>query len=275
MSNFQIEGDYRRVNIRDINSVWAQNQIHEIIDLQTGIRFKVRGQANSARHIDYQTVSAEDTRLILQAFGTWSWNGRPIVFRGPRAVWIPSSIHCMPHALPVSDHDHGNQFIVQPANIVGATWGARAGQRGHACIWVHDSHVAVNVNNTAYANRMRQAAVKAHELATNIRNRPIEKWPIDPENIHRLVELGIINSPDFWLKQYSVRWLNELMRNIGRSDKIQQNVNNGITNFEEALEKMVAAGIISTPEYWRNVIQAGTIRFLDNLIINIANRIVL
>lgn len=197
-----ITGEYRQVNTRDVNSVWTQNAVHKVIDLQTQIQYNVRGQANSKRHIDYQTVTADDTRTMLGIFGSWSWNGRPIVFCGPRNVWVPASIHCMPHAEPVSNHDHDNQFIVPPGNIVGPNWASGSGRRGHACIWLHDSHATgsgtSSVNNTDYARSMRREATRAHEIAEKIRG-------CDDEVRYRTVN----DIPAGWLRDTTQRLVNE------------------------------------------------------------------
>ena len=97
-------------------------------------------------------------------------------------------------------------------------------------------------------------------------------FPIAEENIRRMVELGVIGSPDFWHGVDNVRWLNELLERAGQRDTLHRNIDNGISDLDTALKVLEMAGVMNSPNYWREQVQSGVVRFLDSLIINIANR---
>ena len=40
-----------------------------------------------------------------------------------------------------------------------------------------------------------------------------------------------------------------------------------------AINDLVAAGVITTPEYWRNLVAAGTVKYLDTLLIKMAEKV--
>jgi len=101
---------------------------------------------------------------------------------------------------------------------------------------------------------------------------PVERFPLDPVNVHRLVELGVINTPDFWLRVDQIQWLDELLGNIGKSGMLDRRVNNGVRDVETALHILANAGIMNTPKYWRNQVNSGKVKFLGQLLINMANR---
>jgi len=102
-----------------------------------------------------------------------------------------------------------------------------------------------------------------------------QSFPISPENIQRMVDMGVINSPGFWKGVDCVQWLNELLFNAGQNGRLDRNIDNGISDLETALTVLQNAGVVSTPGYWRSQVQSGNLRFLDQLIINMANRAVL
>ena len=101
---------------------------------------------------------------------------------------------------------------------------------------------------------------------------PRESFPIQSDNIQRMVDLGVIGSPDFWRGVDSVRWLNELLARAGQQGDLHRNVDNGISDLETAFKVLEMAGIMNSPSYWREQAQNSGVRFLDSLIINIANR---
>ena len=68
-----------------------------IIDVRTGLTWQVASFSNG-RHADVETLTAEDTAIMLQAFGgRWDWQPRPVVvvINGRS---IAASINGMPHA---------------------------------------------------------------------------------------------------------------------------------------------------------------------------------
>ena len=99
-----------------------------------------------------------------------------------------------------------------------------------------------------------------------------QAFPIAEKNIKAMVDLGIINSPDYWRNVNTIQWLNELMANVAQSGVSNKQTNNGIADIKVALKTLVDAGIINSPDYWQNLIDRNAERFLAALIINMANR---
>ena len=102
---------------------------------------------------------------------------------------------------------------------------------------------------------------------------PARTFPIDPANIQILMDVGVINSPDYWRTVDSLEWLNELMGNIGSSGALDRNVSRGVETVDDALELLTVSGVMNSPDYWRAAIEANKINHLGQLIINMANRV--
>jgi len=98
------------------------------------------------------------------------------------------------------------------------------------------------------------------------------EFPIEESNIERMVELGVINTPGFWQGVNCVQWLNELLANAGRADVLHKGIDNGIADLDTALKVLEMAGVMNSPDYWREQAENSNVRFLGQLIINIANR---
>jgi len=103
-------------------------------------------------------------------------------------------------------------------------------------------------------------------------NIPASEFPLDEENILRMVDLGVIASPDFWRGVSSVEWLNDLLINAGRAGYLDQGIDNGIADLETALRVLEGVGVMGSPAYWRYQARNSDVRFLEQLIINMANR---
>jgi N-acetylmuramoyl-L-alanine amidase len=113
-------------------------------------------------------------------------------------------------------------------------------------------------------------------IAAAIIGKPIQatksSYPVAPENIRRMVELGVTNDPDYWQSVTHVQWLNELLAAAGREGCLDNRIENGIKNSETALEVLRDAGITSSPDYWRGLAQSGRVKHLDSLLICMAER---
>lgn len=96
--------------------------------------------------------------------------------------------------------------------------------------------------------------------------------PLHVDNVGRMVKLGVINSPEFWLEVDSVQWLNELLEIAGQDGVLDRRVDNGISDLDTALKVLEMAGVMNSPDYWRGQVKNSGVRFLGQLIINIANR---
>ncbi len=90
------------------------------------------------------------------------------------------------------------------------------------------------------------------------------------EAINKLVALGIINSPDYWVEHIGdVQYLDQLIINI--ADKIMGQNAGTVTTAPEAINKMAALGIVNSPAYWAQ--NVGKLPYLDKLLINLANNL--
>jgi len=98
-------------------------------------------------------------------------------------------------------------------------------------------------------------------------------YPLSSRNLHAMVYRGVMQTPEYWLTVNNVRYLNDLLTNAAAPGRLDRRINNGIIDVEIALDTLVDAGIIRSPEYWRGLMrQENPVRYLDQLIINIANR---
>ncbi|MCL2224374.1 MAG: SH3 domain-containing protein [Defluviitaleaceae bacterium] len=76
--------------------VMTLGTIATLIDVRTGLSWQVASFSNG-NHADIETITAEDTAIKLQAFGSWTWTPRPvIVLINDRT--IAASVNGMPHA---------------------------------------------------------------------------------------------------------------------------------------------------------------------------------
>jgi len=111
--------------------------------------------------------------------------------------------------------------------------------------------------------------------STPPQNQPPEatlSYPISEENLQAMVDMDIMNSPNYWRGITSVKWLNELIGTVASRNGCNNHGNRQATNADEAIEILVSAGIIGTPSYWHEVLQRGIPHF-DGLLMNMANRV--
>ena len=73
----------------------------------------------------------------------------------------------------------------------------------------------------------------------------------------------------------TIRHLNELLANAEREERLNASINNGITTVEAALGALQRAGIMNSPDYWRNLVNSNEVPHLGQLLINLANRCLL
>ena len=99
-----------------------------------------------------------------------------------------------------------------------------------------------------------------------------KSFPIQPANVQRMVDLGVIRSPEYWLEMDGIEWLDQLFINAGGDDVLHRDVTNGISDIATAIKVLEMAGVMNTPEYWRNVLAGNLSRNLHQLIINMADR---
>jgi hypothetical protein len=97
-------------------------------------------------------------------------------------------------------------------------------------------------------------------------------YPISETNIKAMVALGIVSTPQYWQGVNSVQWLNELMTNVGKAGVCDMRINNHIPNIDVALQTLVDAGVMNSPDYWRGIAEKKPVQYIDQLIINMANK---
>ena len=97
-------------------------------------------------------------------------------------------------------------------------------------------------------------------------------FPIAEINVRRLVDAGVISSPEFWKGITHIEWLNELMANAYYSQTLDPRIDNGITDIGTAIGTLEDAGVMRSPEYWKNLVRTGNFEYLCQLILNMANR---
>jgi len=102
--------------------------------------------------------------------------------------------------------------------------------------------------------------------------KPAGQHPIEEKNLQAMVYRGVMQSPYHWRAIDDIQWLNELLAAASVPGRLDRRIDNGITDFETALEVLIDAGIINSPDYWRGVVTYHAGRYIDQLIINIANR---
>jgi len=104
---------------------------------------------------------------------------------------------------------------------------------------------------------------------------PPETFPISEENLARMAALGVMQSPEYWRSVTAARHLNELLTNAGQEGRLSASANNGIITVESALNALQRAGIMNSPDYWRNLVNSCEVPHLGQLLINLANRCLL
>ena len=99
-----------------------------------------------------------------------------------------------------------------------------------------------------------------------------ESFAPSEENLRAMVDLGVVSSPEYWRNISDVRYLDKLMSGARQRNLLDSRIDNGNADFETALGILQSAGIIDSPDYWRNLAQSGKVPYLDTLIINISRR---
>jgi hypothetical protein len=80
----------------EVKDILPKYSIFTIVDLETGMKFRVQRRAGS-NHADVQPLTSEDTAIMKAIYnGTWSWKRRAIIVLGEDGR-IAASMHGMPH----------------------------------------------------------------------------------------------------------------------------------------------------------------------------------
>ena len=114
-----------------------------IIDVRTGLTFQLASFSNG-RHADVETLTAEDTATMLQAFGgRWTWQPRPVIVV-VNGRTIAASLSGMPHAQQTRTDNNLN---------------------GHVCL--HFLGSRTHNGNRSHENDHQNAVHEAFRVASN------------------------------------------------------------------------------------------------------------
>ncbi|MCM3122047.1 hypothetical protein QNH36_14895 [Mesobacillus sp. AQ2] len=80
----------------EVNELLPRYSKFTVMDLETGLRFRVQRRAGS-NHADVQPLTSEDTAIMKKIYsGKWSWKRRAIIVISEKGK-IAASMHGMPH----------------------------------------------------------------------------------------------------------------------------------------------------------------------------------
>lgn len=80
----------------EARNVVTLGTIFTVIDVRSGLSWEMASFSNG-NHADVETITADDTATMLQAFGQWQWTPRPVLV-AINGRTIAASINGMPHA---------------------------------------------------------------------------------------------------------------------------------------------------------------------------------
>jgi hypothetical protein len=100
-------------------------------------------------------------------------------------------------------------------------------------------------------------------------------FPIDRNHIEWFINIGIINSPEYWLERKDIQWLPELFaKTVSMSHILASTKDRGITDLDQALNILQQVKLINTPNYWKVQSTEGPSKWLGPLLINMANKVI-
>ncbi|HHY73655.1 MAG TPA: hypothetical protein GX497_10635 [Bacillus bacterium] len=95
----------------EVNNILPKYIIFTIIDIETGLSFKVQRRAGS-NHADVQPLTFKDTKVMKEIYnGKWSWNRRAILVVKDDQI-IAASMHGMPHGAGALKNGFPGHFCV-------------------------------------------------------------------------------------------------------------------------------------------------------------------
>ena len=94
-----------------VNNIMPKYTIFTIIDVETGLSFKVQRRAGS-QHADVQPLTYKDTKIMKKIYnGKWSWNRRAILVLVEDQL-LAASMHGMPHGAGALKNGFPGHFCV-------------------------------------------------------------------------------------------------------------------------------------------------------------------
>ena len=105
--NFKIE----MLPWKKVNAILPNQSKFEIIDVESGLVFKVQRRAGS-QHADVQPLTKEDTQIMKKIYqNQWSWKRRAIIVLIEDQM-IAASMHGMPHGAGALPNNFPGHFCV-------------------------------------------------------------------------------------------------------------------------------------------------------------------
>lgn len=95
----------------EAKELYAHGKVVRVIDVRTGKSFRVR-RYYGTNHADSEPLTHEDTQVMREVFGGWSWERRPIIVEvdGRR---IAASMNGMPHGSgSIADNGFPGHFCI-------------------------------------------------------------------------------------------------------------------------------------------------------------------
>ncbi len=81
---------------KQVRALWSRGVIAEITDIDTGKTFQVK-RTYGTNHADVEPLTLEDTKIIKEIWGGFSWKRRAVVVRFENCT-LAGSMSAMPHA---------------------------------------------------------------------------------------------------------------------------------------------------------------------------------
>ncbi|MCA0990029.1 hypothetical protein [Pseudalkalibacillus hwajinpoensis] len=97
-----------------VDEVLPRKAIFTMIDVESGASFQVQRRAGS-KHADIQPLTKEDTRVLKEIYGEWSWKRRAVIVLYEGRT-IAASMNGMPHGAGALDNGFNGHFCLHFLN---------------------------------------------------------------------------------------------------------------------------------------------------------------
>jgi hypothetical protein len=164
-------GHYGRpVDWREAERILPRLSVFTIVDLETGLRFRVQRRAGS-RHADVQPLTKQDTAVMKRIYGgNWSWKRRAILVQA-EGGYLAASMHGMPHGGDgIPDNDFRGHFCVHFRGST--THGSGRSDPGHQLM----VHKAAGMLPQYFADAAPTQLVDAYLFAVNQQDPGLTDW---------------------------------------------------------------------------------------------------
>ena len=96
---------------REVDEIIPRKSIFEVIDLESGLSFKVQRRAGN-KHADVQPLTYRDTKILKEIYqGKWSWKRKAVLIKTENKI-IAGSMHGMPHGIGTIRNGFPGHFCI-------------------------------------------------------------------------------------------------------------------------------------------------------------------